>query len=63
MSILSELQDQYRPNFQRLDVASMRNAGIVHDAVHSSQSHQDPCDFCPYDQLAKKNTVCLLLEF
>ena len=46
MSILSESQDQYRPNIPRLDVSSMHCAGIVHDVVHSSQSFQDPCDFC-----------------
>ena len=26
---------------------SMLYAGIVHDAVHSCRSHQDPCDLCP----------------
>ena len=46
MSILSELQDWCRPNIPRLDVSSKRYAGIVHDAVHSSQSFQDPSDFC-----------------
>ena len=45
MLILSELQDQYQPNFPRLDVSSMRCAGIVHDAVHPSQSFRDP--LCP----------------
>ena len=52
MSILSESQDRCRPNIPRLDVSSMRNAGIVHHVVHSSQSRQDPCDFCPKDQQA-----------
>ena len=46
MLFLSELQDQYQPNIPRLDVSSMRCAGIVHDVVHSSQSFQDPCDLC-----------------
>ena len=32
----------------------MRYAGIVHDVVHSSQSHQDLCDFCPLDQQAER---------
>ena len=50
MLILSELQDQYQPNIPRLGVSSMRYAGIVHDVVHSSQSFQDLCDFCPWDQ-------------
>ena len=38
MSILSESQDQYQPKVPRLDVSSMRFAGIVHDVVHSSQT-------------------------
>ena len=52
MSILSVLQDQYQPNIPRLDVSSMRYAGIVHDVVHSSQSFQDLCALCPWDQLS-----------
>ena len=63
MSILSELQDQYQPNILRLGVSSMRYAGIVHDVVHSSQSFQDIDGLSLWDQWAKKNTVCLLLEF
>ena len=50
MSILSELQEQHRPNFSRLDVSSMRCASIVHDKVHSSQSFQDLHDLCLWDQ-------------
>ena len=38
--------------YTRHDVSSMHCAGIVHDVVHSSQSRQDPCDFCPQDQQA-----------
>ena len=63
MSILSELQDQYQPNTPRLGVSSMRYAGTVHDVVHSSPSFQDPHALCLWDQIGKKNTVCLLLEF
>ena len=43
MSILSELQDKHRPNVPRLDVSSMRCAGMI----HSSQSRQDPYALCP----------------
>ena len=50
MLILSELQDQYQPKKLRLDVSSMHCAGIVHDVVHSSQSFQDLCALCPWDQ-------------
>ena len=50
MLILSELQDQYQPNFLRLDVSSMRHAGIVHDVVHSSQYFQDLCALHLWDQ-------------
>ena len=50
MLILYESQDQYQPNIPRLDVSSMHCAGIVRDVVHSSQIHQDPCDFCPKDK-------------
>ena len=50
MSILSESQDQYRPNIPRLGVSSMRYAGIVHDVVHSSQSFQDFYALCLWDQ-------------
>ena len=63
MSILSESQDQYQPKIPRLDVSSMRCAGIVHDVVHSSQSRQDPCAHLTRGSIGKKNTVCLLLEF
>ena len=63
MSILSESQDRCRPSIPRLGVSSMRYAGTVHDVVHSSQSFQDPYALCLWDQWAKKNTVCLLLEF
>ena len=31
----------------------MLYARIVHDAVHLSRSHQDPCDFCPWDPQAE----------
>ena len=41
-----ESQDQYQPNIPRLDVSSMRCAGIVHDVVHSSQSFQDLDALC-----------------
>ena len=54
MSTLSESQDKYRPNIPRLGVSSMRYAGIVHDAVHSSQSFQDLDALCLWDQQAKK---------
>ena len=47
MFILSELQDQHQPNIPRVGVSSMRYASIVHDVIHSSQSFQDLCDFCP----------------
>ena len=50
MLILSELQDQYQPNIPRLDVSSMRYAGVVHDVVHSSQSFQDLCALYLWDQ-------------
>ena len=63
MLILSELQDQYQPNIPRLDVSSMRYAGIVHDVVHSSQSFQDLCALLSLGSIGKRNTVCLLLEF
>ena len=49
MSILSESQDRCRPNIARLDVSSMRYAGIVRVVVRSSQSLQDPCDLCLLD--------------
>ena len=52
MLILSELQDQYQPNIPRLDVSSMRYAGIVHDVVHLSQSFQDLDGLCLWDQWA-----------
>ena len=54
MSIPFELQDQYQPNVLRLDVLSMHCAGIVHDVVHSSQSREDPCHFCPQDQQGER---------
>ena len=50
MSILSESQDQYRPNTPRLGVSSMRYEGIVHDVVHSSQYVQDLDALCLWDQ-------------
>ena len=50
MSILFELKDQYQPKILRLDVSSMRYAGIVHDVVHSSQSFRDLCALRPWDQ-------------
>ena len=50
MLILSELQDQYQSNIPRLDVSSMRDAGIVHDVVHSSQYFQDLCALYRWDQ-------------
>ena len=34
-------------------------ACIVHDAVHSSRSYQDPYDFCPWDpQAGRILSVC-----
>ena len=50
MLILPELQDQHQPNIPRLGVSSMRYAGIMHDVEHSSQSFQDLCALCPWDQ-------------
>ena len=50
MSILSELKDEYQPNIPRLDVSSMRCAGIVHDVVHSSQSFRDLGTLYLWDQ-------------
>ena len=63
MLILSELQDQYQPKIQRLDVSSMRYAGVGHDVVHRSQSLQDLGALLSLGSIGKKNTVCLLLEF
>ena len=40
----------------------MLYACIVHDALHSSRSYQDPYGFCPWNPQAE-NTVCLLLKF
>ena len=45
------------------DVSSMLYACIVHDAVHSSRSHQDPSDFLSMGSTGRKNTLCLLLKF
>ena len=36
------------------DVSSMPYACIVHDAVHSSRSYQDPYGFCPLDSQAER---------
>ena len=44
-SILSSEHDWYRPNTPCLDVSSTLHAYIVHDAVHSSRSYQDPLVF------------------
>ena len=63
MLIPFESQDQYQPNIPRLDVSSMRYAGIVRDVVHSCQSFQDPCALSSLGSMGKTNTVCLLLEF
>ena len=49
-----ESKDWCRPNILCSDVSSMLYASIVHDAVHSNQSHQDPCDSCPQDQQTRK---------
>ena len=53
ISILS-FEQVYRPNTQCFDVFSMLYAGIVHDAVHSSRSEQDPYGFCPWDPQAER---------
>ena len=50
MLILYESQDQYQPNIPRLNVSSMRYAGIVLDVVHSSQYVQDLCALYLWDQ-------------
>ena len=54
--ILSKWQDWCRPNILRLDVSSMRYAGVVLDVVQRSQYVQDLHDL---GLLGKKNTVCL----
>ena len=56
-SILSSKQDWCRPNTLRSDVSSMLYACIVHDAVYSSRSYQDPCDSCPWDPQAESLSV------
>ena len=40
----------------------MLYACIVHDAVHSSRSHQDLLWFLSIGSTSRKNTVCFLLE-
>ena len=50
MLILYESQDQYQPKKPRIDLSSMRYAGIVHDVAHSSQSFQDLCALYLWDQ-------------
>ena len=58
-SILSSKQDWCRPNTLCIGVSSMFYACIVHDAVHSSRSCQDPCDFSPWDPQAERRlSVC-----
>ena len=49
-SILSSEQDWCRANIPCSDVSSMLYALIVHDAVHSSRSYQEPYGFCPWDR-------------
>ena len=51
-----------RANTLRSDVSSMLYACIVHDAVSSSRSYQDPYDSCPWDPQAER-IVCLLHKF
>ena len=36
----------------------MLDARIVHDAVHSSPSYQDPYGFCPWDSQEERMSVC-----
>ena len=58
-SILSSEQDWCRPNIPCSDVSSMLYACIMHDAVHSSRSYQDPYGFCPWDpQTERRLSVC-----
>ena len=58
-----ESQDQYQPKIPRLDVSSMRYAGIVHDVVQWKSIFAG--SWCPLSlgSIGKKNTICLLLEF
>ena len=59
-SCLTELQSFLQskidvdPIFPCSDVSSMLYACIVHDAVHSSRSYQDPYGFCPWDPQAER---------
>ena len=50
------------PIYRVLNVSSMLYACIVHDAVHSSRSYQDPYDFCPWDPQAERINVSLLFK-
>ena len=54
-SIFSSGQDWCRPYTACFDVSSMFfYACIVHDAVHSSRSYQDPYGSCPWDLQAER---------
>ena len=57
--ILSSDQGWGRPNIPRSDVSSILCACIVHDAFHSSRSHQDPYDSCPWNSQGERTlSVC-----
>ena len=43
----------------------MSSACLVHDAVHSSRSYQDPCGFCTWDPQTERILIyhrCGVLE-